>query len=182
MDFRVIGIAGPARVGKDTAADHMLAHRPAYQKVSFADPMKNMLRVGLNMTDGQLWGNHKENFDVRYSCSPRHMMQTLGTEWGRAQIGDNIWVNAMEAHLDQVGGTFILPDVRFENEADFVRKNGFLLHIEGRDVDIGTSHVSEDGVTFKSGDFLVYNNNDGDLEAYKYQVHCKLVEMEKLWS
>ena len=82
----VIGIAGPARCGKDTAADFIIEEHPQYVKASFADPLKDMLRVGLGLNAAQLYGNDKEGVDHRYECSPRHIMQTLGTEWGRQLI------------------------------------------------------------------------------------------------
>ena len=159
--FKIIGITGPAQCGKDTAADYIISKRPVYRKISFADPMKEMLRVGLGLTSGQLYGSLKDIIDNRYGCTPRHMLQTLGTEWGRELINSNVWVKAIEIHLADIGGTFIIPDVRFENEAELVRKHGRLIHIRGRDhnIEAGADHVSESGVNCGSTDIIIHNDD-----------------------
>lgn len=177
MTFKLIGISGPARCGKDTAADFIIDKRPAYQKVSFADPIKAMLRVGFDMTDGQLYGHHKEEIDMRYGRSPRDMMQTLGTEWGRELVDGDIWVKAMEAHLNKLGGTFVIPDVRFENEADFIRKHGRLIHVRGRDRGIDDTHASEAGVVGRLPDITIHNKED--IQCYLDHVFEVLLYIEK---
>ena len=159
--FKIIGITGPAQCGKDTAADYIIDKRPAYRKTSFADPIKEMLSTGLGLTSEQLYGGLKDSMDNRYGCTPRHMLQTLGTEWGRELIDSNVWVNAMESYLADIGGTFIIPDVRFENEAELVRKHGRLIHIRGRDnnIEAGADHVSESGVNCGSTDIIIHNDD-----------------------
>lgn len=159
----IIGIAGPAHCGKDAAADYLLKHLTNYKKASFADPMKTMLKVGLGLTDNQLYGDQKEKIDSRYGWSPRHMMQTIGTEWGRQMIDPDIWVKAMEHH---VAACTIIPDIRFENEAAFVRERGKLIHIVGRERGIESNHLSETGVEITSDDIIIIN--DGSLnDLYK---------------
>lgn len=156
----IIGIAGPARVGKDTAADYLIEVMPEYVKASFADPLKDMLRIGLGLDAAQLYGDDKEVVDHRYGCTPRHIMQTLGTEWGRQLVHGDIWVKAMAARCKSAT---IIPDIRFANEAQFVRERGVLLHIDGRG-GIDGGHVSESGVEFQEGDLIVIN--DGGLGQF----------------
>lgn len=158
-----IGIAGPARCGKDTVADLLLARHPDWRKASFADPIKEMLKAGLGLSDAQLWGDDKDRVDPRYSVSPRYMLQTLGTEWGRELVHRDLWVLAME---QRIGNGLIIPDVRFPNEAAFVRKHGVLIHITGRG-GIDGDHVSEAGVVACTSDLFVYNGGDlSDLKAH----------------
>ncbi len=178
--FRLIGISGAAQCGKGTAADHILAKRPAYQKTSFADPIKAMLRVGLGLNESQLYGDTKYTHDERYGCTPRRMLQTLGTEWGRELIDGDIWLKAMEAYLAKIGGTFIIPDIRFENEAEFVRKNGTLIHIRGRLEGIDESaHVSEAGIKSTDRDYHIVN--DKGLDIYLNEVFGTLLMIESHW-
>ena len=164
MGHKVIGIAGLARCGKDTAADQIIKRMPEYTKASFADPMKMMLEVGFDMSREQLYGDLKETVDARYRCSPRHMTQTLGTEWGRKLIGDNVWVEAMYSRLERHGSPLVIPDVRFENEATFIRANGKLIHIFGRDTVVDNEHASEAGVQILSGDISIHNTRS--LQSY----------------
>ncbi len=152
--MRLIGIAGPARAGKDTLASYMLDNLDGdWSRSSFADPIKAMLEViGVDCSD-----DAKAVIDERFCYTPRHMMQILGTEWGREMIHGNIWVEAF-ARLN-AGRCVIVPDVRFENEADLVREHGVLIHLVGRG-GIEGNHVSENAIAFKPGDIVIDNSRD----------------------
>ena len=139
-----------------------------------------MLRVGLGLTEAQLYGSQKDVHDAVYGCSPRKMLQTLGTEWGRELIDGDIWVKAMESHLGKLGGTFVIPDIRFENEAKFVREYGVMIHIRGRDDNIDeTQHISESGVDIFGQDYII--NNNKDLDFYLDEVFGTLLMIEENW-
>lgn len=153
----VIGLAGPAGVGKSAAADYLVECVPQYDRASFADPLKAMLAEGLQLTADQLYGGAKQQVDSRYECTPRHIMQTLGTEWGRRLIHPDVWVLAMAGRV--AGRRVIIDDVRFPNEAAFVRERGVLVHLEGRG-GIEGAHVSETPLDRLPGDLVV--RNDGD--------------------
>lgn len=53
----------------------------------------------------------------------------------------------------------IVPDVRFENEAELVREHGVLIHLVGRG-GIEGNHVSENAIEFKPGDIVIDNSHD----------------------
>ena len=166
--YKVIGIAGPSGSGKDTAADFLLERLPhEYRKLSFAGPLKEMIREGLGLTHDQLYGSDKDTVDERYGVTPRRIMQTLGTEWGRKLVHPDVWVKAMESlHALPGYGELVIPDVRFENEANFIREHGKLIHIVGRN-DIKSaveSHVSEAGLTVEPADIIIQNK--GNLNEY----------------
>lgn len=152
--MRLIGIAGPARAGKDTLASYMLDSLDGtWSRSSFADPIKEMLRaIGVDCSD-----DAKAVVSDDYGVTPRHMMQTLGTEWGRHMIDGDIWVKAF-ARLN-AGKCVIVPDVRFENEAALVREHGVLIHLVGRG-GIEGKHVSENAIEFKPGDIVIDNSRD----------------------
>lgn len=152
--MRLIGIAGPARAGKDTLASYLLDNlSDDWSRSSFADPLKEMLRaIGVDCSD-----DAKAVVNEDYGVTPRHMMQTLGTEWGRHMIDSDIWVKAF-ARLN-AGKCVIVPDVRFENEAALVREHGVLIHLVGRG-GIEGKHVSENAIEFKPGDIVIDNSRD----------------------
>lgn len=152
--MRLIGIAGPARAGKDTLCSYMLDNLDGvWLRSSFADPIKEMLRaIGVDCSDDK-----KAVIDDSYGVTPRHMMQTLGTEWGRQTIDNDIWVKAF-ARLN-AGKLIVVPDVRFDNEADLVREHGVLIHLVGRG-GIEGSHASENPIDFKEGDIVIDNSRD----------------------
>lgn len=170
MKYKLIGIAGKAQAGKDTCADYIMQHL-MYEKASFADPLKTMLATGLGLTKEQLYGDQKEAIDERYHCSPRYLMQTLGTEWGRNKIGEDIWINAMRDFVCSNEGSYIIPDVRFEGEAKFIRENGILIHVEGGfRGNKNDQHVSERGInkiysdSISNSDIII--KNTGTIKAY----------------
>lgn len=151
--MHLIGIAGPARAGKDTLCSYMLDNLDGtWSRSSFADPIKEMLVIGVDCSD-----DAKAVIDERFCYTPRHMMQILGTEWGREMIHGNIWVEAF-ARLN-AGKCVIVPDVRFENEAELVREHGVLIHLVGRG-GIEGNHVSENAIEFKPGDIVIDNSRD----------------------
>ena len=149
--MRLIGIAGKARSGKDTTAKYLLNKLGGnWSTASFADPMKAML----NAIDVDTSDEAKDLPSNQYGVSTRHMLQTLGTEWGRDGIGSNFWVDVFAR--SNAGQCVIVPDVRFENEAELIRKHGFLIHMEGRG-GIEGSHISEQQLDFNEGDIFVDN-------------------------
>jgi hypothetical protein len=64
---------------------------PKYARAAFADPLKDMLVTGLSVTrERDLDGPHKHDPTNYGGKSPRELMQTLGTEWGRELIDPDI--------------------------------------------------------------------------------------------
>lgn len=68
-------------------------------------------------------------------------MQTLGTEWGRRCLGDDFWLRVWEA--TRPFGPVVVDDVRFPNEAEFLRARGGRIYRIERVGSIGDRHVSE---------------------------------------
>jgi hypothetical protein len=160
--MRIIGMAAPKFGGKDTAADYLIKCMPWRKKVSFADPIKTMLQIGLDLSEAQLWGDLKEEVDPRYGVTPRYLMQTLGTEWGRDMVKNDLWVQA--AKTLYAGENIIIADVRNvpgNVEAQYVRDNGVLIHLIGR-TQYSNEHISETEIPRESGDIVV--RNTGSLE------------------
>ena len=149
----VIGVTGKARSGKDTLSEHLYT-RLGFDcnRAAFADPVKDMLRaIGIDDIEG-----YKEEVHPLLGVTSRKMMQTLGTEWGREAIGEDTWIN-LTKEKGKGKKFLVISDVRFENEANFVRENGILLHVTGRG-GIKGFHKSESGVKFQLGDFRIDNS------------------------
>lgn len=142
----IIALTGYAGSGKSTAAKH-LVERHGFTLVKFAGPLKQMMRC-LGVGEREIEGDLKEvPCAVLGGKTPRHAMQTLGTEWGRNLIHSNLWVNvamaSAEAVLDQ-GGRVVIDDCRFPNEAVAVEEHGgFVVRIERPSVEPVNAHESE---------------------------------------
>lgn len=153
--YPMIGITGKAGAGKDTFADFLFAELAlsGYTQYSFAQPIKDMLLAGLGIKD-------KDPKTISfYGYSYRRIIQTLGTEWGRCTIGKNLWLNIARHRCPH--NKVIISDVRFENEAEWVRDNGVLVHIVRDKEDIPEAgHSSEGGIGSYREDFLVENTKD----------------------
>ncbi|MDZ7824434.1 MAG: hypothetical protein U5K75_10645 [Ahrensia sp.] len=173
----VIGLSGLAGAGKSTLACLLIAEH-GYKLIKFADPLKAMLRgyyENLGLSDHaiqlRIEGSLKEVPDADLGGkTPRYAMQTLGTEWGRALIGQHLWTNAAETKLQNAlacGQRVVFDDLRFENEAAVIRRNGgTVVRIERTGVALSDSaHASELGV---KADVVIVN--DGEPEAMLEQL------------
>jgi dephospho-CoA kinase len=56
----------------------------------------------------------------------RRMLQQVGTEYMRYHVNDKIWVNAVEKSLGDFDH-IVVDDLRYQNEFDMLRKNGFVM-------------------------------------------------------
>lgn len=144
--IKLIALTGYAGSGKTTAAKHLVeAH--GFTLVKFAGPLKAMMRA-LGLGDREIEGDLKEvPSAILGGKTPRHAMQTLGSEWGRNLIHSNIWVNvAMEMACDVIdhGGRVVIDDLRFGNEVDAVRSHGgIILRIDRPGIGPVNNHESE---------------------------------------
>lgn len=163
----IIGIAGRARTGKDTVASLIHTQLGGY-RYSFADPIRAMMRAGfdIDMSD-PYWQKNKENPVAALGKSPREMMQTLGTEWGRDMVSDDVWLVLAAAKLIKHGPGMIIPDVRFENEAAWIRhRGGTILHVTRKDAEPVAAHSSETPIKMIPGEIEVRNNGTlADLQS-----------------
>lgn len=164
----LIGIAGRARSGKDTVANFIIAAIGGY-RYSFADPIRAMLApLGVNMSD-PYWQARKEELIPALGVSPRRMMQTLGTEWGRQLINPDLWLIMAHQRLLQNGPGMVIPDVRFDNEAAWIRKHGGrIIHVFRPDTKAVEAHASEDGIEMQDTDVRLFNS--GTLEELQLSV------------
>lgn len=121
---RIIGVLGYAGSGKSLVAKH-LVERHNFTRSRFADPLKRMLKEGLSLTDEQIDGDEKHVPIARLGGqTPRHLMQTLGTDWGRRKVYFGLWVDAWRNDVGRMSGDIVVDDVRFPNEAQAIKDMG----------------------------------------------------------
>lgn len=136
MKTKIIGLAGKAGSGKDTAAEVLTVRCGSY-RMSFADRLKNIVAgLGLFPRDVLYGPSHLRNTEhptlKRPDGSPltaRFALQTLGTEWGR-NCSPDIWASvgirdALDWLESESPNYFIVfADCRFVNEARAIREVG----------------------------------------------------------
>jgi hypothetical protein len=161
----LVGFTGKAGAGKSTAS-HVLVDC-GWQRVKFAGPLKDMMR-GLGLSDRHIEGDLKEMpCDLLGGQTPRHAMQTLGTEWGRGLIHPDLWIMLARDRIVTAmaaGFNVVVDDVRFENEAALIRELGGYVVDVTRDGAGAGAHSSESGVAAD----LTYQNNGclGELRGW----------------
>jgi hypothetical protein len=166
----IIGFTGQATAGKTSAAmilASLINHRTC--RASFADPIRGML-MALGLDAAEL-SEHK-NQPHRLLCgrTPRQAMQTLGTEWGRKLIGEDIWcraaLNAACEAIEQYADRVIFDDVRFDNEAEGIRKlGGIVIEVSRPGLPPRMNHESERGVAPALIDHYVHATDLEDLKT-----------------
>lgn len=167
----IIGFSGAISSGKDTAA---LIAQHAYpgmkfKRVSFADALKQAYSV---MT-GIAWQNtkeFKESMCPVFKVSRREVLQRMGTNALRNNFDKDIWINIVKHKYGE--GNLIISDVRFDNEAQWIRDSGgVVIQIErtdGAEKSIYAYHESENGV---KGDFVVKNDFGANgYETFKNEI------------
>lgn len=162
----IIGFSGPANSGKDTAAQYLSSIEPRAFSMAFADPLKRAV-IEMFSLDYDAFSDReiKERPIPALEKSPRQLAQIIGTDIVRA-IHPDAWLIAMDRRLTGLHLALLLTDLRFENEAAWVRGNGgAVIHIIrpiARWQPDG--HESERGIECKTGDFTIINS--GTLEEF----------------
>lgn len=132
MATALIGLIGRKGSGKDTGAQVLLDQ--GYKNVKLADPLKGMLRyllqyqgVDTSNIERMIEGDLKEvPTEFLAGHTPRHAMQTLGTEWGRVCMGENFWaLMVVPATKDK---NSVVTDVRFPNEVHTILNAGGMVY------------------------------------------------------
>jgi hypothetical protein len=175
----IIGLAGLIGAGKSTAAHHLIDSR-GFSRVRFADPLKQMLANLLGtmgtpsalvcrMIDGDL----KETpTPLLEGATPRHAMQTLGAEWGRGHIGQDLWINAwtraVAVEVNSSGraqrpARIVADDCRYPNEIAAIRARGGLVIWVDRPGIEPAAHESERAIGPQDCDMVI--TNDGSIFA-----------------
>lgn len=169
--FRVIGICGRAGSGKTTVAGMI----PGAVVVQLADPLYAAVAVMLGLPESMLRSPHyKEKPVPGLGKSPRQMMQTLGTEWGREMVDRQIWIRLLERRIaalrDAGVETVAVADVRFENEAAAIRAmpGGEIWRVHRAGPSTAASHSSEAGVVLLQHEVEIQNY--GNLDALRTRV------------
>jgi hypothetical protein len=162
---------GKAGAGKTTIAEY-LGFKHKYYSRNFSAPIKEMLSYLPGLEDMNIWEDRskKEENLYLFQRSPRYFAQTLGTEWGRQLIHEDIWVICMEIHLWNARSEyFIIPDVRFQNEADWIERKGGILASIIRNIEyIVRPHSSEDlRIAFPPNRHYLLDNEGTVTDLYK---------------
>ena len=144
QNITLIGVTGFKRSGKDTLGDY-LCEKHGFTKLSYASALKLACKAIFSFTDEQLYGEEeKEKIDEYWKHSPREILQKVGTELFREKLAEvcdhidnDIWIRSVDRQMKMLHRTdphkydrFVVTDVRFDNEAHFIKKmNGKIFRV-----------------------------------------------------
>lgn len=167
----IIAFSGQKQSGKSTATKMVMEilGESNCKELKFADPLKDMLRslyryshYTVDEVEDRLEGNLKELEDSFLGTTPRHAMQTLGTEWrdlNNTNIWSTIWYRRAKK-LNENHTHVITSDLRFPHEIDMLRSlGGKLIHITRHET-VTPEHASEQDLSGRADYFI---DNSGEL-------------------
>jgi hypothetical protein len=186
--LRPIGITGKIAAGKDTFADALVEHEcKLFKKYSLASPMKKIAEDIFGFSKDQLYVHElKETTDAFWDITPRRFLQIMGTDMFRDHFRKDVWLKLAEKHMrDNPDKHIVIADIRFENEAQFIRDlGGVIIRINrpGQESNPDAEqHSSEAGLPDELIDYEVPNNSD--ICSLKWAVNTtwvpKLIEEAK---
>ena len=162
-----IAFTGPMRTGKSTCSDYLVKNY-RFVKFSIAGPLKELA---------------KEYFDMEQK--DRALLQDVGMSW--RNIRPSVWVDYLVKNVanikavnDDVGIT--VDDVRFLNEGDILRENGFYIVRLNRETTLSeenaarANHVSETEMDGIRPDYTIENTSS--LENLYSILECIIEEIK----
>jgi hypothetical protein len=181
---RIILLVGYARAGKDTVADNIVQLHDDVELIcftqKFAEPLYQMMHSMFVETGAFEDGEFDKNEYVPFAPNQvtfRKALQTLGTEWGRDVLGDNLWANLLCARISnlpnafpgivELGCTIVVSDCRFVNEATTLREafsNVEIWSVVRDQSEPQLQHRSEQEIEtlFTMSDVVIDNNGSYD--------------------
>jgi hypothetical protein len=124
------------------------------------------------MTRQNVWGSQEEKERVVDSLgfSGRYCLQVLGTEIFRTE-DPTLWLKIMKEKIDTVPEScskILIGDLRFPNEAEFVRSytNSVVVKITTNNLSTSTTHQSEHPIPNRLIDRTVLNQYDDTFSTY----------------
>jgi len=176
---KLIGLYSPAPQSGKTFTASVL-EQSGYKTMSFAEPIKKMamefiMSFGYSKEQAVrfVWASKEETIPT-IKATARRILQTLGTEWGRNCIGSEVWLDCMmsrvASHLKDGDSKIIIDDVRFQNEAELIKKmGGEMWMIVRPSAQRNTTHESEGALDkWKSFDQVIIN--DGTIADFRAKI------------
>lgn len=192
-----IAICGKANTGKNTVSKFIIKELRnkykgkktiSHEYIAFADPIKAMIRLMFpTLPEKYLTGSSQHRaeaipgaFKEGKPLTVRQLLIDLGTGVGRT-YKESIWLDAFDHTFERSQGksVVIVTDVRFRNEFDHLKNQGFYqirLLRNSHTVINHSSETNQDSIRDEEFDYVLHNN--GTLKDLKSEV-LKIVSQLK---
>jgi hypothetical protein len=122
----VVAFCGRKRSGKDTAAQCLVDRGFRHEK--FAAPLKTACSQLFGLGESQVHGDDKDRLDERWGCTPRRILQFVGTELFQHAVqellpgvGRGFWARSLTNRILESSGHVVITDMRFQHELEALR-------------------------------------------------------------
>jgi len=175
--MKLIGLYSPAPQSGKTMVAGVLSDY-GHVIIPFAGTLKDMvvpMLGALGYSYPRAWEmllRDKDAIVPEIGVSVRHMLQTLGTEYGRQCLHPDVWLICWRKQAER-HAKVVADDVRFTNEAALIREMGGEMWMVRRPgVERNTGHASEGGLDGFDFDRVI--ENDGTLDELRTKVLAAL--------
>lgn len=191
---KIFGVTGKAGHGKDTLCKLIQEIDTSFTVLHFADELKSIAMDVFGLSEYDVYnpeGKEKplpEPIDIdrhllllqnrtgltlrtanKFASTPRQLLQYLGTDYVR-KASPTYWLDIIMKKANALGGKVLIPDTRFLNEAETIRKlGGQVIRVTRSDGLLGSSpaHASEVEQESIKADLTVLNTY-GDMNTLKF--------------
>lgn len=177
-DIQIYGFAGEL---KKEVNDY--AERWGGMKELF-NPSLKFKQTNGNVTSLPAWVAYDQDPDMTDPLCPlgkqRTLLQWWGTEFRRA-VNENYWVERLAQRLaEEKPEIAFITDMRFPNEAAFVKKYGEIIKVYRPGLASPNSHISEEALAHLRDDewgaLIINNGSLENLKALAVQTFDRLME------
>lgn len=189
----IIGLCGKKQHGKSTVAEFLRAEH-GFKVFAFADALRAILEtLDPIVADDFHYGQERYMElvarvgyeEAKKRPEVRRLLQVLGTECGRRILDEDVWVGALaktlreqtDAHLCGGQDHVVIPDMRFENECQFIgAMQGHTVRVSRPTMPAsGDMHESERYANDLLVDYTIVNNGTvDDLRLKTFAMLAKL--------
>lgn len=128
---KIIGISGKIGSGKTTLSNYLKEQYPNLESRSFAENLRHIVSILINRPVDKLRSTEDKEIMTCMGKTVGVLLQELGTEVVRV-IHFDAWILSLFETYNPETSHWIIDDVRFVNEADYIKKmGGFLMRLEG---------------------------------------------------
>ena len=143
--------------------------------------------------ESRAWREQPDHFwskECGFEVTPRLVLQRFGTDCMRNGFYDGVWVSFVKKKiLDNPGKNYVIPDVRFENEATVIKQlGGHVWQVKRgpdpvwfrmyKDLGMEPHDVHPSEWKWANIDFETTIYNDDTLEYLKDRVRDRLASIE----
>ena len=168
----IIGICGAMGSGKSTLADAISYELndcvADFYVASFSYPIKDIVADLFGLPAKQLTFagdlDYEKYKQLEHPCGKtyRELLQIVGTDFFRS-IHPKVWIDAMRLLVSD-GDDYVISDVRFQNELDFIKEMGGLSIGLARNIQ-HNSHSSENVLAVVNAcDYTIKNQSFTDVQ------------------